>query len=405
MKKTLSLFICSFLAACGSSKTPDSKTHENPNQLLNLSKEERAIKAPSEPFISIYANDFSTFTDNVNKENFDFKTKNLEGDTALAVSIKLNRPNMTLRLIEKASLEDLKIKNKNGRSFVSLLVEYNQVNEFDNFVSAYSHYGSLVGNATAFNFYKIDFKDDFGKNSTHYARSKALMSRLYNKWFDGALNIDHAWNNFFYGFDNKGNSFLHSAAASQKTQVLSWYTELFCSGKTREENEYRIAYVARRLNDYIADTNLIKRRFINRQNNNGDTALHVAAKLGNNESIRQLFKCAQVDPSILNNQDRPPITELLKSIDPYESKVSENYKKSFNLLYNKTDSIIWFWNPNTFISILTQKENEGEEMSALHYAARLADPYFFNQLEIYAEEPVYNKNNQTPQDLLRSVRR
>ena len=167
------------------------------------------------------------------------------------------------------------------------------------------------------------------------------------------------------------------------------------------DEEWWPSFGIRKLKDLVADFDVIKRRYINRENQVGNTPLHLASSLANHQSIKYLLACDQIDPSILNEDGRPPLSELLSNIDvDSNEKTDESIKISFNLLFDRINPM-WLWSflpNNTFKNtILTKQDVTGN--TALHYAAMISDPYFYNKLKPYMDEPIYNKQNQTPEDL------
>ena len=190
MKDFFLIFILVLFVSC--EKTPsDSATNETEvGKFMSLSVEEKTNLAPTEIFKAIFANNYEAFkADLINSDEFKFDTKNKEGDTALAIAIKLSRNTMIQDLITSATVHDLKIKNHEDRSFVSLLSEFNQIKAFDYLVQTYKNSYTDVSNFVDFNFSSLDFPDEHGKNAAHYAKSAAMIDRLNGSLVYEALPI------------------------------------------------------------------------------------------------------------------------------------------------------------------------------------------------------------------------
>lgn len=415
--KILLLFAAFFIASCsGTSNESDSVRMIEPagSEVCHRMNEAEALTyAPTDLFKAIYCNDQELFNEAFSSLTFRFDQKNeAEGDTPLAVAIKLNRENMVLPLISRAELAELEIKNHRGRSFVSLLAEYDMLEEFDVVVDKFRDQRSMARDILSYDFHKIDFDDDFGRNAAHYALSAAMMDRLRQNWRRSFTDIGAAnpLHRFYYSYDQDENLFLHSAARDQRVYVINWYVDNYCTTNERREDESGlfggINFFGRQARYAIQDMSVnweITQNLgalINISNLHGDTPLHIAARLGNSESLRFLLACPQVDPSIENDQGRSPIAELLKNIDPFQEEIHESFKDSFNLLLERADPVWWsVMRGNNFRNMMA--ETDGEQMTAVHYAARLADPYFFNKIPDFAKQAVLNEFNTTAEELRR----
>lgn len=378
-----------------------------------LSESEALRYAPTDLFKSIYCNDQELFDEALDRSTFRFNQQNVaEKDTALAVAIKLGRDSMVKSLISRVTLEELKIKNHNDRSFISLLAEYDMIESFDEIVRIFRERRSAARDMLSYGFQNIDFPDKFGRNAAHYALSAAMMDRLRENWSRSALNFNNPWHRFFYQYDNDGNLFLHSAARDQRVYVINWYVDEYCTSNKRRDDESGVLgslnYLGRQaryaVQDLSVHLNLTKNLgfLVNIPNEKGNTPLHIAARLGNSESVRFLMACSQIDPSIKNDFGRYPITELLTNIDPFQENVHTTFKDTFNLLLERADPIWWgVLRGNNFRKMMSDGESEVNGMTAVHYAARLADPYFFDEIPEFVKQGVLNKYNITAEELRR----
>jgi len=411
-KWSILITLSTLFMGCGdNSKQADIFEKNNTTSFNRLTAEEQQSLAPNDLFKSIFLEEEESFNRHLDAESFDFNQKNDEEDTALVVAIKLRKSEMVNALLERATKTNFQEPNKNGRSYFSLLVEYDLHESFDR---AFDFYKSQAQYGGELWFRFADFKDEQGRRASFYAKSYAMIDKLENAWFSSVTSVKHYFNTFYFGYDNDGNSFLHMAAKNQNTQVINWYVEKHC-GYDEWETSSIPTYLTRRLGDFFSEVELspFRRRFVNVQNDKGDTPLHLAAAEGRVDSINSLMACYQTDPTILNNEKRFPIVELLKSIDPALEVVSEDYKDAFDYLHNVIDpawyrlnfEMSWFhsdWSlgfnfGNNFRKLVTKKDRSG--WTAIHYSAKIRDPYFWNSLEAYQKIQVRTEEGFTPRQL------
>jgi len=400
------------ISACGdSSKQGEIYEKDNGTSFNRLTISEQQRLAPSDLFKSIFLQDFNSFQQYLNADSFEFNQKNDEGETALVVAIKLRNTRIVNALLERANKDHFREPNNDGRSYLSLIVEYDMLESFDKAYNTYKSQAQYMGELWLS---YADFKDDLGRRSAFYAKSYAMIDKLENAWFSSVSSVRHYFNAFYFSYDDQGNSFLHLAAQNQNTQIINWYVEKNCSYKEWESSSVP-SYLARRVGDFFTEVELspFRRRFVNLQNDDGNTPIHLAAASGRVESINSLMACYQTDPTIKNNAKRAPIVELLYNVDSGSSFVSEDYKESFLYLFNVVDpawykmnfEMTWFyseWNigfnfGNNFRKIVTKRDENS--WTALHYAAKIRDPYFWDALKDYQKVQFRTSEGFTPAQL------
>ncbi|MCO5113231.1 MAG: ankyrin repeat domain-containing protein [Bdellovibrionaceae bacterium] len=395
MKKLFSIYfmmltLSVFNFACSDS---DSAYLENSEEYHQYNEEEKALYAPTLLFKAVYLNDKKLFEEQEPNAYIDFRKKNIDGDTALAVAIKKQRLDFVLKLISIATFDDLKVPNKDNRSFVSLLAEYDYKEAFDIVGDKYLKQAGPLQSVWA-NFPDIDFADDSGKISAHYVRSASFLDQLETYWFYGVADIQHPWNSFYFSYDDHGDTFLMKAAEYNKVEVLAWFLNKYCGGWGTEENDWwgifgwairNGTFLARKGVEYAQDFDYLwfERSYINISNHDGNTSLHLAAQNGNARAVELIMQCEQRDPAMINNDGQYPITFMLSKIDPELTYVDQNYKDIFDMLLDQVDPL-WSAVPmNSFSGLVNGKDNFN--LSAVHYAARIRDPYFYNALRKYVQ--------------------
>lgn len=393
------LLSVTLLSGCSDS---DNSYLDNSEKFYRLTEQERALYAPTQLFEAVYLNDVNVFENILSSSSFlDFGKKNIEDDTALAVAIKLQRQDFVEKLVAQATFEDLKIANSGGRSFVSLLAEYNYEKAFVTLGEKYTRQIGPLQTALA-NFNQLDFEDDLGRKAVHYAQTASFMDQLEIYWFWGFLDWNHPWDGFYNHTDVHGDNLLHSAAKYDKKEVVSWFVQRHCGEGDWESEEYwlpvrAVSFLFRKSGEYIQDSDFIpiRRKYVNLQNEEGNTPLHLAAINGNVRSIELLMQCLQIDPVLKNNHAQVPLTLMLKSIDPEQEVVDQNYKDAFDMLVEQVDPLWSFVPMFNFKAYVNEVDDEG--FSALHYAARMRDPYFYDILEKY-ELPTSDGRGVLPRD-------
>lgn len=383
MKAFILLLSTMLLWGCSDS---DSSYLQSSEKFYQLSEQEQTLYAPTNLFKAIYINDSRMFNEEFAASYVDFAKKNFEGDTALAVAIKLQRVDFVKPLVSKATIEDLRVPNKDNRSFVSLLAEYNFEEAFDIIgLKFIQNTGALQSLVTSFK--DIDFPDSQDMIAAHYTQTASFLDKLEGYWFYGLADFTHPWDGFYHQRDLHGDTFLHKASEFNKTEIVSWFVRRHCGVWGAEENDWPIiggiirgvSYGARSSTEFLGEQKYVplRRSYINFENNDGNTPLHLAAKNGNDQIIELLLQCRQINPLVQNGKNQPAISVLLSSIDPEQTEVEESYKRSFNFLVNQIGEYwVFFY---TFRDLISEKDNNG--LSASHYAARLRDPYFYRILE------------------------
>ena len=375
------------LMACGSDQ--DSSYFENAEPYFQLSAEEQRLFAPSPLFRSIYQNNELEFNEALNTNREVLVQKNFEGDTPLAVAIKLKRFPMIPEILNRLTMDEIKTPNKDGRSYISLLAEIDDFISFEIIQRRYQQQVNQLRNLRPGQYFSnYDFTDDLGRNSAHYVQSKVFLDQLFQTWFFRTADSLTIWSDLFWTADNQGFTFLHQAAQYNKFDVIQWYTDQNC-GSEPMEGEY---FITRALDtvawglgkgvQYLQEARYapIWRKLINTKDNEGNTAAHIAAINGSYESLRSLLRCEEINPTSLNDLNQIPLTALLSQLDLFENPISEDFKLSFELLIDQINPMIILpvYNFRYFVN-----ENDIEGKNAIFYASRLADTYFIDRLRSY----------------------
>lgn len=385
--KQLKFFFIVLLFLTGCTNKENSSNSLTSEQFDRMTAQEQADLAPTALFRSVYRNDSQEFQKELKNSYVDLVKKNIEGDTALAAAIQLRRNDFVIELVKRSTFLDLTIGNKKNRSFLSLLAEHNMETALDIIAEKYIQQLGLSGHIRN-NFNELDFPDDQLMRAHFYAHTASFLDKLQGLWFYGALNFQNPWDNFFNHKDISDNTFLHHASLYNKTEVIKWYIDRHCGPNSLENdnNWLIIQYLGlglRKGRDFIQDADFIpvRRRFINQQNIDGNSPLHLAAGHGNYQVIELLFQCEQSDPTQENMMGQVPLQYMLASIDPDQAIIADNYKYTATLFVEKINPIWGFVPLNNFKNLVNHADQDN--FTTLHYAARLNDSFFYDLLKIY----------------------
>jgi hypothetical protein len=396
LSKGSALTLLCMSTGCGTDK--DQTYNQNSEFFYQLSREDQTKYAPTNLFRTIYQNNILDFEDALNENSDKLTQKNnvydqpQSNDTPLAVAIKLKRTEMIPLIITKMTLKELQAKNAEGRSFVSLLAEIDDVSSFEILQRKYQQQIGFFKNLKPIEeFSNFDFPDDKGRNAAHFVQSKVFLDVLATTWFLRAADTMTIWSNLFYQYDIDGNSFLHAAAKYNKFSVIRWYVENTCGSKPWE-GEYFITkaidtalFGAGKVIQYFQDKEyafIFWRKLINEKNNMGDSAIHIAAQHGSYESLRALLSCEESNPVLENNMGQMPISSMLYylSLNTFEDSFSEDYKLTFSLLIDQINpmTIMPGYNFKYYVNLPDHMGN-----NSIYYAFKLNDKFFYNTLVKY----------------------
>ncbi len=369
--------------------------------ISNMTPEERQAKAPNTAFEVVYRNQEEVACELVADNPLLFLEHNEDaGRTPLMIAIKNNRKRIAQCIVKGLTMEDLYAKDQYGRGYLSYAAEAGMLQVIRDIGEMYDQ--SLSWGVSRF--YNIDFKDDFGRTSLFYASDSAVAKVLKNYWMQWKVSnaLSETWFSGFYNtIDKGGKNFFHTAAADNRYDVLRWGVKEVCGPYLLEESEGfwggagyvvtgTVGWGINMFQSFKWTPDDLVNRFdsFNDVDGNGEedqgeesgnTPLHYAVRYGHWESSQVLLNCWLTQVERVNDQGRNTLGELLFHIDRNQETVSDSYKKIFDRILEKGSHysawVSWDFKANV---INNRDEVCGE--SALHYAARLKDPYFYNNL-------------------------
>ncbi|NQZ01356.1 MAG: hypothetical protein HRT45_11900 [Bdellovibrionales bacterium] len=370
---TLSLFL---MVAC---EAPDEfssgEARGDSGRLTQLDLEELT---PNALFLAVYNDDLAEVKTIVAERSDLLSTLNTRhGELPLAMAIREKRKEIAEFLVSVQPVESFESTNKYGESVI-LLVARNGWHRMV-FEIGKNAYFSKRWNEI-YSFRALDIPNNQGQRAMSYARDSKTMDALKEEYKRGVGDVVAPFYSTYHS-DNLGNLFLHQAAKDGRIDVIRWSLSEACEKNFAERAENGIVsgfsrgatWLGRYAREWVQYPH-----WVNWENQEGKTPLHVAIEAGQYEASRALLSCRWSDPLIQDDLDQSPLHVLLHKVDQRQARVSPSVLRLVRLLAAYDASLRPF---TTQASLLDLVDNHGD--SALHMAARLADPEVFQLLKAY----------------------
>lgn len=387
---------CLGLLGCndGSNFSADSAPQSRVSQ---LSEPERRKQVPNDLFAAVLdrkADDVGPIL----KDTPDMLTgEDSNGNTPLQIAISLGLQNTALQMIESLPVQKLLHRNKQGEGYVFMAASTGQPKIIAALADRY--YKSLNSYEPYF-FSSVDLDDHFGRNGLFVAADRVVAQELEKEYFRVFHKMTY-WS-FWLREDVNQQTFLHRAADNGRTDVINWASERICAPSSMETSDAslfgikwfsNLAYFKnvgiRGFQTYVGDLRWAPFDLIfNRQDKDGNSALHVAAQKRQLSAIRALGSCRWLDFDSENLKKEVPLQTFLKTLNSLKEVSSEQDRQIFDYLVEQQTKSRRF----TFTRVDRANWPDADGNTSLHLAALLADPYFYNRLVVFGD--VYKKNNQ-----------
>ena len=388
-----------FFLSCAETKIDT--THGNadnqtsPVSVPKLSPQERADIAINPVFEAVVDNQTPEYINRLlSQSTLSIQTVNKKGDTVLGTALKLKNPDMALFLLEKFTCADLSHQNNKGESYV--------------YLSAKHGYEELIHNIAKkcfensfwwpdYEFSDLDPKTDEGETAIHVALNGATARALNEEYDRGTL--EYNWFPFLGARNNKGESFVHTAVQDNRLNTVEWAVDVYCRKGDWERSKNRLkswpVAVGKEmwhgLQGYTWNFFNIDQIF-NKQDKQGQTALHLSSKALNIKAIKILSNCRWLDFLMEDKRGNIALQTFLSALDPHKKNYSKEIKDTFVLLAHQRNYM------TTHITrTVDHQNNKGD--SAFHISARLSDPFFYNYLIKYGDKYLKNEEEQAPKDI------
>lgn len=382
-----------FLVACGE-KPKDKSPEELRGRYERLNPEERKNLAPNSLFEAIYQGDAQGVRELIQKDSQFLREKNkTDGDSPISVAIKLQEAEIANSLVEYLTAESLYYMNDEGNTYVYLAAQKGMAKFIESLSNKYSTY---LSGMDLYDFSDLDKPNLRGETAIFVASNQETAEILRTLWFKGVLNFSHPYNGFYHHRDVEENTFLHRAALDNRYEVLSWARRAFCGVNSWQAPEK--LWLQRTVGgiwDFMGDLQIVRENLFNRANALGDTPLHIAIRHLNPEAVSAIVNCEELYFDMQNKEGRSFLIEVLAALDPSTKETKESAKRIFlSLLEKKNRFLAWRYDTSHYVNLADQEGN-----SSLHWAARLADDSFYNQLRPFGDIYLQNNRGQTSEAL------
>lgn len=383
--------LCCVLFGCAEEKQVDYPS--SPQRESRMTAKERAEQLPNSLFVAVLNEDVNQIDEILRTEPGLLGEKNIEfGETPLGFAIRKNHQSIALRLLQAMPRSEHFVVNNNGESYVlqaarsghSLVIQELARQLFD-----------ATPSTSSYVFAELDVPDLQGRVAHFVAKNSMIIELLYNEYHRNTLRF---WRSFYNLTDNKSRSFLHWAAVENRHQVITWAAGRYCHPVNHAENSYWNSFkrqllslgrsVAFQIGDITGNVDV----FFNREDDDGRTALHLAAETQRLAALDALMSCPWLNPEATDELGNTALHLFLKNLDVRNSNHTEQVKSVFRRLVSFTNcQLIRCYGKES----LLEKTNQDLDAPA-HFAARLADPSFYDHLQEIRMIMLPNSSNQTP---------
>lgn len=399
---TISLLCFSLLLSACNHPSEDFGSHPpKSTRWLQMSAEKKKDMAPNQLFIDVWNGDADGALKVLKAAPALAESENTDGDTPLGVALQLDERDLAETLIATLSAQECLHRNAKGESYVFLSAKAANVEAIRQLADRY--YQSL-GSFQNYEFSDLDQDNKKGQRALFVAADRhtaeALQTQYYRGW------IEKPFWGFMLKTDAQGRTFLHQAAEDGRADVISWAAKEICSPSSWQQSPswwkrypaQVIGGAVRGFELFIGDLDSPWDLVFNRRDNDGETALHLALKEHQWPSVYALAGCSWLDYKLVGGDGNLPIQTLLASLNPYEKSATPEERNAFLfLLHQKTRLKRLYTNT---ADIIDHRNTAGD--SALHLAARLADPYFYNTLTEFGNPSIANASGISAEQLFQS---
>ena len=315
-----------------------------------------------------------------------FETNHL-GDTDFGEVIRFRSEEDALLLLSKlpdSKCQKLYHTNQEGESYVYLASKRGYSTLIRSIAKiCFSNQGELWDRKD-YEFYNLDPATKTGDKALHVAANVQVAKAIVYEYEKRKGELASPWS-FYYHPNETGQTFLHKAVIDNRIDIVEWAVNRECN-KSPSENDGGfwggiVNYGKSLWQSLQARTTLNITALINKQDNEDNTALHLAASTLNEKAIRTLAKCRWVDYSSQNFNGDIPLQTFLKALDPLKESHEEKLKETFKLIVWSEDSILTKWLADP-IDLVNHLNNDQD--SSLHIAEKLADSFFYEHLQQFA---------------------
>jgi ankyrin repeat protein len=388
------------LAGCAENKSGFGGEPPRADRVAELEPSKRAALLPNDLFTAVYDNSVEAVRAGLSADLSRLESVNEQGDTPLGLALALGHREVAKLLLDSTPAGGLFHLNKAGESYVYLAARSGFTEAIDRIAGIY--YQSL-GGLQRYHFADLDQPTVDGRNALFVAADRRVAESLATQYYRGLMKFPF-WS-FTLHADSGGGTFLHTAAADGRADLILWAAEKTCSPGALETSERvwlswpsaLLTYVLRGAETYtyVGDLDLPTAVLFNRQDQNGQTALHAALSRHQWAAARALASCRWLDYDLADAQGDLPLQSFLKSLNPYRAAYEADAREIFTFLLEQNTRLRrWTMDAPARVNWADQ---DGD--TALHLAARLADPYFYRRLAAIGDIHALNRAGVTAESI------
>lgn len=394
------LFVGTCLLVSCASEKEDFAAPSTPTQdkVAEIPAADRSKVLPNELFVAVWNQSLEQVSAAIKTDRGLLKGENADGNTALGLALSLGYRTITQRLLQETPASDLGHLNHKSESYFFLASRAG----FQEAITwmADSYYSSL-GFLQNYEISDLDVPNSEGQTAIFVAANRQVVEALQAQYYRGLLEMP------FWGFtmhtDLQNQTFLHTAARDGRVDVINWAADRICAPGYLEKDSYwlvgdvvKVLTTGMRASQTFGpDQGSPLDLLFNRANNDGQTALHVAVSHRRWDSARALAHCRWLDFDWPDGQGDLPLQTFLKSLNPFLAIHDQETRDTFDFLTSQVTEVRKLtWGP---VNRVNYVNNEGN--TALHLAASLADPYFFNQLSRLGDIYSTNRAGETAENI------
>jgi ankyrin repeat protein len=352
---------------------------------------------PNPLFEAVFNEDIVGVLTHATQQPLLLDSRNNEWDeTPLGMALRMAFPREATALIPHMSYRSLYDANKDGESYIALAARIGAVPVIRQISDrAFMNLGAFQD----FEFADLDQPDQLGRRALFLAKDRRVAEILEEQYYRGFLEMPY-WK-FLQHLDDHGRSFLHWAGAEDRSDVVLWATTKLCHND-HTDGEGFIAgalRLGRKATTFLTyqtiDIGLPTDLIVNRQDNDGRTALHATAGALALRSLNSLYQCAWLNPLLQDNQGDTFVHAFLRALDSrrpdfpndiYEAFLGMlNYQNRVQPMYTRANELLFIEN--------------GEGQTIAHLAATLADPFFFEAAQSRQIIEAPDRQGMTPEKL------
>lgn len=432
---TAATFLLNGLLGCGSS---DSEP-QSLSKISRMSEEERLAYAPSPLFTAVFEGNLDQIRDLIETDSSSISTKNVEGKTALMVALEEQGPSwyeISLELANNSGLESLRLISDietihdeialdrdhsdltpatfDQRSVVSYAAEAGHLEVIRRIRNAYEdNIPKKLLNTHWYLFSHMDQQDQWGRRALFYAKNAATADELLKAWTAGRRSKEllsfTLLDRFFRGRDQYGQNFIHRAVVDNRKDTVKWALQRLCAPPLWNGGDDDKGFIGQIFGvvggavSWVGDilqTVPVEwiSELVNQKDKEGNTPLHLAAFRGLLETSQSLISCRKVSLGAENDLGLNSLSYFLTGIDSKQAEASSESKSLLKVFLKARTQMWparWLYRPEDYVN---NEDHHGN--TALHHAARILDPYFYDQMKAMGDITQTNHAGETP-ELLR----